>query len=71
MYVQYVIMFIVRERPVVIMKKNTFHIPGILDSLRADVESGKITLREAAMELHMAGWVNFVDEEKAKRLLRV
>ena len=51
--------------------RKPFEIPNILESLKADVESGEITLREAAEELYKAGWMNFVDEEKAKRLLRL
>lgn len=50
---------------------NAFNIPSILDSLRADVASGEMTIREAAEELHEAGWMNCIDEAKAKRLLKV
>ena len=46
-----------------------FDIPNILHSLRMDVESGKITIQEAAKELYIVGWSNFVDEEKTIRLL--
>lgn len=42
---------------------------NILDSLRDDVLSGKITLHEAAEELHESGWTNFIDEDAARRLL--
>ena len=42
-------------------------IKNILDSLRVDVLAG----REAAVELCRAGWTNFVDEEMARRLLRL
>lgn len=44
-------------------------IKNILDSLRDDVLSGKITLHEAAEELHESGWTNFVDEGAAGRVL--
>lgn len=50
---------------------NTYNIPSILESLRADVEIGKITIREAARELHEAGWTNYIDEEKTKSLLHL
>lgn len=46
-------------------------IKNILDSLRVDVLAGRLTLREAAVELCRAGWMNFVDEETARRLLRL
>lgn len=44
---------------------------NILDSLRDDVLSGKITLHEAAEELHENGWANFIDEDAARRLLKL
>lgn len=46
-------------------------IKNILDSLRVDVSAGRLTLHEAAVELCRAGWTNFVDEETARRLLRL
>lgn len=46
-------------------------IKNILDSLRVDVLAGRLTLREATVELCRAGWTNFVDEETALRLLRL
>lgn len=36
----------------------------ILQSLKEKVEGGKMTLREAAIRLHDAGWTNFIDEER-------
>ena len=48
---------------------KAFEIPSILDSLRHDAEAGLITIRQAAAELHEAGWMNWIDEEKAYRLL--
>lgn len=50
---------------------NAFNIPSIIGSLKEDVESGKITIRQAAEELCEAGWMNYIDEAKAKRLLKV
>ena len=50
---------------------KTFNIPSIVDSLKADVESGKITIRQAAEELFEAGWMNFIDETKTKELLKI
>ena len=34
---------------------------SILESLRDKVENGSITIREAALALHKAGWTNFID----------
>lgn len=48
-----------------------FPIKNILGSLRDDVLSGKLTLHEAAEELHESGWTNFIDEDAARRLLRI
>ena len=46
-------------------------IPGILESLSDDVKSGKMTLEEAALELYRSGWMNFIDIDRAKRLLQL
>ena len=46
-------------------------IKNILESLRDSVLSGEITLYDAAEELHESGWMNFIDEEKARRLLKL
>lgn len=46
-------------------------IKNILDSLKEKVETGKITLEEAAIELHEAGWTNFIDIKATKRLLKL
>lgn len=43
----------------------------ILQSLKEKVEGGNITLREAAIRLHKAGWTNFIDEETTRRLLKL
>jgi hypothetical protein len=48
-----------------------FEIPGILESLSDDVKSGKMTLEEAALELYRSGWMNFIDIDRAKRLLQL
>ncbi len=40
------------------MKRN-YNIKTILESLKEDVDSGKISIREAAVELYKAGWTNF------------
>lgn len=44
---------------------------NILDSLREDVQNGTITLSQAAEELHRAGWSNYIDEDTARRLLKL
>ena len=46
-------------------------IKNIFDSLRDDVTSGKITLKEAAEELYESGCTNFIDEEATRRLLQL
>ena len=48
-----------------------FDIPSILTSLRRDVQSGRLSIREAAEELHCAGWTNFIDEETTAKLLHL
>ena len=53
------------------MRKDPFQVNGILESLRDDVQAGAITIYEAATELYEAGWSNFIDEEKARRLLHL
>lgn len=53
------------------MKKEPFKIKNILESLRDDVLSGEITIKEAATKLCKAGWSNFVDEERTKKLLNL
>lgn len=40
-------------------------------SLRKEVLAGKKTIREAAVELHQAGWTPYIDEEWAKRIMRL
>ena len=56
-------------------KDNTWgdleRVKTILVSLEEKVDSGKITIREAAIELHKAGWTNFIDIDATKRLLRL
>ena len=50
---------------------HLFPIKNILDSLREDVQNGTITLSQAAEELHRAGWSNYIDEDTARRLLKL
>ena len=42
---------------------------NVLESLKESGKSGKITIREAAIKLHKAGWTSFVDVDKTKQLL--
>lgn len=51
------------------MRKEPYPIKTILEGLHDDVIVGKISLYEAACGLMENGWMNFVDIEKAKRLL--
>lgn len=53
------------------MCKDPFHVKGILESLRDDVQAGAITIYQAATELYEAGWTNFIDEDKARQLLHL
>ena len=46
-------------------------IKNIVDSLRDDVLSGKMTLKEAAEELYRSGCMNFIDEEATRRRLHL
>ena len=48
-----------------IIKSRTF-----IESLKEEVENGKVSLREAAVELHKAGWTNFIDIDATRNLLR-
>jgi hypothetical protein len=52
------------------MKKN-YKIKTILESLKEEVENGKISLREAAVELHKAGRMNFIDIDATRNLLKL
>lgn len=52
-------------------QKGVYPLPNILDSLSADVRSGRISLRDAAQELCVAGWTNFVDQDRTKILLKL
>ncbi len=38
--------------------------------MRDKVASGEITLREAAVKLHVAGWFNYIDVEGTEDLLK-
>lgn len=53
------------------MRKEPYNIKSILESLHDDVKSGKLSLQAAARELHLAGWTNYVDEEKTRQLLKL
>jgi len=50
---------------------NPENVPTIDESLRRDVLNGKITLYEAAVELHVSGWKPYIDVEWAKRRLEL
>lgn len=51
--------------------ENDFKIKTILGTLEEKVENGEITIREAAIELHKAGWTNFIDVDTTKKLLQI
>lgn len=46
-------------------------IKNISDSLRDDVLTGKMTLKEAAVELYKSGCTNFIDEDATRRRLHL
>ena len=46
-------------------------IKNILESLHDDVVSSRMTLTEAAAELCKSGWMNYIDEERTRRLLNL
>jgi hypothetical protein len=48
---------------------KAFDIPCILDSLRAKIDAGAMTIEQAARELYRAGWTNFIDVEETRELL--
>lgn len=50
---------------------KNYHIKTILESLKDDVGNGKISIREAAVELHKAGWTNFIDIDATRNLLKL
>ena len=49
--------------------KKPLVIPSILVTLRHDLKSGRITIEQATEELHRAGWMNYLNEERARELL--
>lgn len=51
--------------------ENDFKIKNILNSLEEKVENGEITIREAAIKLHKAGWTNFIDVDATRELLKI
>lgn len=44
---------------------------GIFESLRERVITGSLTIREAAIMLHKTGWINFIDVDATKELLKL
>lgn len=48
---------------------KALRIKNILNSLEEKIESGNITIREAAIELNKAGWINYIDIDTTKKLL--
>lgn len=50
------------------MTRKPHEIPSILQSLRQDVDTGRLTIGQAAEELCDADWTNFVDIVRTKTL---
>lgn len=53
------------------MKIGEFEIDTIDVSFRKKVLAGKMKIREAAVELHRAGCMPYIDEEWAKRIMKL
>lgn len=51
------------------MRQRPYQIPNILESLRQDVESGFISIEQAAEELCAANWMPVIDVNRTKSLL--
>lgn len=51
--------------------EKEFYIKTITESLREKVLCGKYSLRKATEELYKAGWLNYIDEEKARIILNL
>jgi hypothetical protein len=51
------------------IEMKALRIKNILNSLEEKIESGNITIREATIELHKAGWINYIDIDTTKKLL--
>ena len=51
------------------MRKHSFRIPNLFESLSIDVACGEITMEEAAYELNRYGHTPFVDIERTQKLL--
>ena len=50
---------------------NKAKMKGIFESLMERVITGSLTIREAAIMLHKAGWTNFIDIDATKELLKL
>ena len=51
------------------IEMKALRIKNILNSLEEKIESGNISIREAAIELHKASWINYIDIDTTKKLL--
>ncbi|WP_167332566.1 hypothetical protein [Bacteroides timonensis] len=51
------------------IEMKALRVKTIFESVGEKVESGKITIREAAIILHKAGWTNYIDIDITKKLL--
>jgi hypothetical protein len=51
------------------MNKEPFDIPNILQSLAMEVNSGRLTIEEAAEELCRNHWTTYVDIQRTEHLL--
>lgn len=51
------------------LKKNSFNIPSIHESVKRDFETGLMTLEQAAIEFYNANYTHYVDVEYTKKQL--
>lgn len=51
------------------IEMKALRIKNILNSLEEKIGSGNITIREAAIGLHKAGWINYIDIDTTKKPL--
>lgn len=51
------------------MKREPYDIPDIMQSLRQDVDAGRLTIEQAAEELCATNWTPYIDIDRTRHLL--
>lgn len=54
---------------VVDTNQRVFDIPNAMESIKSDFDNKKISLEEAALQIHIQGFTNYVDMDYAKEKL--